>query len=316
MKHMFLEKFFPASRTTTIVKEICGIREHSKETLNEYWERFNKLCATCMTMMDQSMIDTTSGGALMDKMVAAARHLISNMTSNTQYTGSSRIRVGSLIINMESSHFGQGRVKGHMRLSNLDLSRMYLKLKAAPLFQQQQQQRMPPQGNSPSLEELMKQLTTSNLEFQQNMNSISAKHKRHHPRPQDANRTISKHREPFTVDRVRQSTLTNNSKSEGEYEHSHSKKWQRVTTNNIARRVPQEKSVPLPFPTRTPKARKPETDEELLRMFWKVEINIPLLDAIKQIPKYVKFLKELCVHNRKKMKGGVELGGSVGIDQK
>ncbi|RDX98290.1 hypothetical protein CR513_18812, partial [Mucuna pruriens] len=41
-------------------------------------------------------------------------------------------------------------------------------------------------------------------------------------------------------------------------------------------------------------ARKPESDEELLNMFRKVEINIPLLDAIKQIPKYAKFLKELC----------------------
>ncbi|RDY11582.1 hypothetical protein CR513_03732, partial [Mucuna pruriens] len=41
----------------------------------------------------------------------------------------------------------------------------------------------------------------------------------------------------------------------------------------------------------------------------KVEINIPLLDAIKQIPKYAKFLKELCVHKRKKMKGSMEMGG-------
>ncbi|RDX91856.1 hypothetical protein CR513_26103, partial [Mucuna pruriens] len=71
----------------------------------------------------------------------------------------------------------------------------------------------------------------------------------------------------------------------------------------------QDNTVPLPFPTRTLSARKPESDEELLRMFWKMEINIPLLDAIKQIPKYAKFLKELCVHKRKKMKGGVELGG-------
>ncbi|RDX83926.1 hypothetical protein CR513_35102, partial [Mucuna pruriens] len=47
MKRMFLEKFFPASRTATIRKEICGIRQHSGETLHEYWERFNKLCATC-----------------------------------------------------------------------------------------------------------------------------------------------------------------------------------------------------------------------------------------------------------------------------
>ncbi|RDY02069.1 hypothetical protein CR513_14506, partial [Mucuna pruriens] len=55
--------------------------------------------------------------------------------------------------------------------------------------------------------------------------------------------------------------------------------------------------------------RKAETDEDLLKIFQKVEINIPLLDAIKQIPKYTKFLKELCVHKRKTMKRGVELGG-------
>ncbi|RDX69604.1 hypothetical protein CR513_51260, partial [Mucuna pruriens] len=47
MKRTFLEKFFPASRTTSIRKEICGIRQHTGEILHEYWERFNKLCATC-----------------------------------------------------------------------------------------------------------------------------------------------------------------------------------------------------------------------------------------------------------------------------
>ncbi|RDX71164.1 hypothetical protein CR513_49525, partial [Mucuna pruriens] len=104
MKRMFLEKFFPTSRTTTIRKEICGIRQHSGETLHEYWERFNKLCATCpyhqiseqlliqyfyegLTMMDRSMVDAASGGALMDKTSVAVRYLISNMTSNTQQFG-------------------------------------------------------------------------------------------------------------------------------------------------------------------------------------------------------------------------------------
>ncbi|RDY11042.1 hypothetical protein CR513_04344, partial [Mucuna pruriens] len=100
MKCMFLEKFFPASKTTTIRKEVFGIRQHSRETMHEYWERFNKLCATCqhhqinkqllihyfyevLTMMDRSMIDAASGGALMDKTPVATRHLISNMASNT-----------------------------------------------------------------------------------------------------------------------------------------------------------------------------------------------------------------------------------------
>ncbi|RDY06307.1 hypothetical protein CR513_09725, partial [Mucuna pruriens] len=46
-------------------------------------------------------------------------------------------------------------------------------------------------------------------------------------------------------------------------------------------------------------------------MFRKVEINIPLLDAIKQIPKYAKFFKELCIHKRKNMKGSREIGGIV-----
>ncbi|RDX60983.1 hypothetical protein CR513_60836, partial [Mucuna pruriens] len=36
-----------------------------------------------LTMMDRSMIDAASGGALMDKMPTVIRHLISNMASNT-----------------------------------------------------------------------------------------------------------------------------------------------------------------------------------------------------------------------------------------
>ncbi|RDX68005.1 hypothetical protein CR513_53062, partial [Mucuna pruriens] len=45
---------------------------------------------------------------------------------------------------------------------------------------------------------------------------IPANHERQHPRPQDANKIGSKHYEPFTISRVRQPTLTNNPKSEGE----------------------------------------------------------------------------------------------------
>nr|KYP32002.1 hypothetical protein KK1_047423 [Cajanus cajan] len=42
-----------------------------------------------------------------------------------------------------------------------------------------------------------------------------------------------------------------------------------------------------------------EVDKEILETFRKVEVNIPLLDAIKQIPRYAKFLKDLCTHKRK-----------------
>lgn len=45
-----------------------------------------------------------------------------------------------------------------------------------------------------------------------------------------------------------------------------------------------------------------EVDKDILKTFKKVEVNIPLLDATKQIPKYAKFLKQLFTHKRN-MKG-------------
>ena len=46
-------------------------------------------------------------------------------------------------------------------------------------------------------------------------------------------------------------------------------------------------------------ANKGDADKEILETFKKVEVNIPLLDAIKQIPRYAKFLKERCTHKRR-----------------
>ena len=72
------------------------------------------------------------------------------------------------------------------------------------------------------------------------------------------------------------------------------------------------RQIPLSFPSRAVQPKKVEFDTDLLETFSKVEINIPLLDAIKQIPKYAKFLKELCTHKRK-LKGNeqVNLGRNV-----
>ncbi|KAH9779128.1 hypothetical protein KPL71_007608 [Citrus sinensis] len=54
-----------------------------------------------------------------------------------------------------------------------------------------------------------------------------------------------------------------------------------------------------PFPSRFAKSKKEEQEKDILETFRKVEVNIPLLDAIKQIPQYAKVLKELCTSKRK-----------------
>ncbi|XP_021715002.1 uncharacterized protein LOC110682970 [Chenopodium quinoa] len=67
-----------------------------------------------------------------------------------------------------------------------------------------------------------------------------------------------------------------------------------------------------PFPSRFAKAKKEALDNEILETFRKVEVNIPLLDAIKQIPKYAKFLKELCTNKRNfKPREKVRMGENI-----
>ncbi|CAN6583761.1 unnamed protein product [Malus baccata var. baccata] len=60
-------------------------------------------------------------------------------------------------------------------------------------------------------------------------------------------------------------------------------------------------SIPTnaPFPRRFMQSKKDESDKDILDTFRKVQVNIPLLDAIKQVPKYAKFLKELCITRKR-----------------
>ncbi|CAM8998249.1 unnamed protein product [Rhodiola kirilowii] len=58
-------------------------------------------------------------------------------------------------------------------------------------------------------------------------------------------------------------------------------------------------STTLPFPVPGRVQKQHVMDKEVLELFSRVEINIPLLEAIKQIPRYAKFLKELCTNRRR-----------------
>ncbi|CAM8968951.1 unnamed protein product [Rhodiola kirilowii] len=64
-------------------------------------------------------------------------------------------------------------------------------------------------------------------------------------------------------------------------------------------------ALPFPVPARAPKQHV--MDKDIFELFSKVEINIPLLEAIKKIPRYAKFLKELCTNRRKSARYDQEL---------
>ncbi|XP_027122255.1 uncharacterized protein [Coffea arabica] len=104
LQRKYLEKYFLAFRAANLRKEICGIKQYPGESLYEYCERFKKLCHKCpqhqiseqlliqyfyerLLFRDRSIIDTASGGALVNKTPREARELIEGMAENSQQFG-------------------------------------------------------------------------------------------------------------------------------------------------------------------------------------------------------------------------------------
>ncbi|KAM1944557.1 hypothetical protein ACFX15_012769 [Malus domestica] len=59
--------------------------------------------------------------------------------------------------------------------------------------------------------------------------------------------------------------------------------------------IPSNPILPnVPFPRRFMQSKKEENEKDILETFRKVQVNIPLLDARKQVSKYAKFFKKLC----------------------
>ncbi|XP_016173396.1 uncharacterized protein LOC107615892 [Arachis ipaensis] len=61
-----------------------------------------------------------------------------------------------------------------------------------------------------------------------------------------------------------------------------------------------EEPLPIPFPSLAKKAKKQEElDPTMVEVFKKVEVTVPLFQAIQQVSRYAKFLKDVCTHKEK-----------------
>ena len=56
---------------------------------------------------------------------------------------------------------------------------------------------------------------------------------------------------------------------------------------------------PAPYPHRLRAPKKVNNHSKIYELFKQVKLNIPLVDSIKKIPSYAKFLKDLCIVKRK-----------------
>ena len=59
-----------------------------------------------------------------------------------------------------------------------------------------------------------------------------------------------------------------------------------------------KKSMPPPFPQELRSKKKLSNQTEILEVLRQVKVSIPLLNMMKQVPTYAKFLKDLCTVKR------------------
>ncbi|KAD6794574.1 hypothetical protein E3N88_05470 [Mikania micrantha] len=100
---MFLDKYFPEVKASTLRKEIIGIKQAKREALHVYWERFKKLCARCpqhditkhqllqffcegLSPMERRPKNASNGGALLDKTPAQIRALITSIAEDSKHS--------------------------------------------------------------------------------------------------------------------------------------------------------------------------------------------------------------------------------------
>ncbi|KAK8492425.1 hypothetical protein V6N11_027784 [Hibiscus sabdariffa] len=408
----FLDRFFPAMEASELRRSILGIQQKDYETLYEYWERFNKLCASCpqhglseqaklqylyegMLPVDRKMVDAASGGTLVDMTPTVARTLISTMAANSQQFGSSsepsrRVHevstvsienkldkltdiVNSLVsgkavatkvcgvctmsdhptdycpllqgepdaqinavsnfpggpqrpYNPYSNTFNPGW-KDHPNLSYGNNQRNPIYQPRPPPFPNQVPQKT-------SLETIVEKLAMSQEKFQtQTQTHLQEIDKQISHLAQTVGRLGSQGRLPSQTETNPKENVSSITLRSGtvispepmkESEKEFGKKREGASSKKEDESLPQHisgKSVPSssfsyvtppPFPGRLMQHDKKKEEKEILDVFRKVEINIPLLEAIRKIPKYAKFLKDLCT-NRRQLTGNkkVNLGENV-----
>ncbi|CAN6562634.1 unnamed protein product [Malus baccata var. baccata] len=302
MKRAFFEKFFPTSRVILLRKRISGIQQNQGESFPTYYERFKTLVASCpqhqmknelflqyfykeLLPIKCQMLDA-EGGALVDKTPMVAKALIANRALNAQQyegvgqrdTPRQQVNEVSFTSNIQS------------QLANL----------TSIVSQMAEGMRM----KEPSVCgvcSIQGHASETCLQLIENGGWESANAIGFQGQSQPRNDPYSNTYNPG----ARKSSQSN-AKLRKKGGPNGEANW---ADCEVCRTVQRARFM---------QSNKEEAEKDILETFRKVQVNIPLLDSIKQVPRYAKFLKELCttrkrISSNEVVKAMLDLGASINI---
>nr|XP_027086658.1 uncharacterized protein LOC113708398 [Coffea arabica] len=299
-----------------------------------------------LSPMDRSMLDAASGGALVNKTTDEATLLISTMAENSQQFG---VRADGAIrrVNEVNHSDLEGKLSELTSLVR-QMARGQLQsvktcgICAAPGHMTDMcptlQEDSPEQANIPrppvqqpstsnsnmSLEDMVKSLAQSTSQLQQ---EAQRSQQESHRFQQETRASIRNLEAQMSQLATSMSNLENSNRGKlpsqvipNPKENASAMQLRSGKEVQSPRRAhAKEEEVPRKGkrkmrnnPLKFTRAKKEESEQEILDTFRKVEINIPLLDAIRQLPKYAKFLKGLCTNrNKLSLDDKVKVGENV-----
>ncbi|XP_027152241.1 uncharacterized protein LOC113752324 [Coffea eugenioides] len=338
-------------------KEICSIKQYSGESLYDFWERFNKLCARCpqhqiseqlliqyfyegLQSTDRSIIDAASGGALANKTPREAWDLIEAMAENSQQFGFRESNPTRRVNEAETSSIQQQLSKltsAVRQLAMRDTPRakvcgictsMDHCTDSCPILQEDGAEQVNMAGGVPAPRRQYDPYSNTynpgwrdhpNLSYgnrQQGSfpNRPPGFHQPWQPKSQPSSSNSGSSLEDL-VKSLATTTTQLHQEIKADKKDQEARISQLATAINrleshVYGKLPSQPEVnPKNVSAMTlrsgkeleglEKTIKVEREKEILDVFRKVQVNIPLLDVIKQVPKYAKFLKDLCVNKRK-----------------
>ncbi|XP_026396041.1 uncharacterized protein LOC113290673 [Papaver somniferum] len=336
MKKHFLEKYFPASKVEKIRKEIRGIVQRTGETLYEYWERYKRLCQSCphnqiteqliiqyfyegLLLNDRTMIDAASGGALVDKTPAQARAFLENMASNSQQFSTrsetlfKKVNEVGDVSHMEQRMCNMDRMmqqisavivpsyEGNMEHANAIFQNQqtpsYTNKQAAayPTFNQQGgyqfMQRRHQESQGTSVDEKFTLMMQGMQEISKSMQGFNQFQQKYEMDMRDVQNQVSQLDNDINL-----------LKAQGSGKIPSQPLNHKENVNAIELR--SGKQVKQPATSRKlmdlfEKSKKETLYKEIYEIFKNTQVNIPLIEAIRQVPRYAKFLEELCTKKHK-----------------
>ncbi|CAN6554997.1 unnamed protein product [Malus baccata var. baccata] len=271
--------------------------------------------------LERQMLDASAGGALVDKTPMAAKILIANRALNAQqYEGvgqrgpprqqvhevSSTSNIQSQLANLTSlvSQMAEGmKIQGPLENQNKRVDQLEKQMgQIAEVVGQIRDQGRLPSSTIPNPKGGFESAKAITLRSGKEVGAGSSS-KTGHNEDEILQMEEKESRPPTTKVVPSLPQVSNAPKLSNLFD-----KGKNVSNSVSTNVVPSN----APFPSRFVQTKKEEAENDILETLRKVQVNIPLLDAIKQVLRYAKFLKELCT-TRKRMstKEVVKVGENV-----